>query len=1012
MKTGSNGWAALMMADESIIQVNKNSILILKQVAQKAGWLEQVQQKGKKTGVSEYFLEKGRIWLRNKNTDQYIDIHTPYVSTSIRGTELDIWVQENFSTSVSVLEGKILAQNEQGIITLDALEQVVAYPGQPLQKSILLSPKDAVQWTISFQPILDVLFNLIKDTDHNQRLWHHLFAGDPQLFINSCGQDDDPMVLVGISAAHALLRDYKTAQIKVSMIRKKRPDHLPAVLLDTLLSLARNDINAADKTSQKTIQIAPDEPVCHVVNAWVKQAQFDFIGALDATLRALQINEDYIPGLLNLSRLKFATGFLEDSLDAVQKVMTLEPNHPGALNLKGFLMLAMQKDKLAVDAFMAAAKLNPYMGEPHLGLCLAYMRKGNEKMAQKEITTAVVLEPQRSVFLSYWAKMLYEKKRFKQALDMLDLAQRLDPNDPTPWLYRSHVLRDLNRIHEAIRALQMAVSLNNNQAIYKSRFFLDQDLAVQNVNLAELYKKLGVSEWGSVKAMASMKKDNNNFAAHDFVAGQLDYLHGPSSLGARSSRTKAFLMKPANANAFNSFNNYTLFFDQPDINGTITGWMGNYGYWNGQIDLNGALPEANTAFEIKAQKGQHDGWQTYDWQEYQKLEASVKWDMTYKDTLSLQTEHYSLVTGDLSSRSVYDAMPDSQNHKDTDWKFVRVGYVRKNSPDSNTFFLIQREYKHHKFGQVHLTGSGTVPPFFDYTYDYNKYEWLDDPFTNVQVMQTLKVAAHDVSVGLFWYESDRDYKIQESTSTDYYWAGTNVFVANTLVNSELGFVRPRKMQSAYIQDIWNPSDAWTIEAALYADKIFNVNSQYELTWSKTYLNPRFGLTFRPTLNDTIALSYKKFLESFESVARIDAVDVAGHILPSFFEGSVTQEVALSWGREWSTGLFVAKTFVNEPNFKYLTTESGQTVQKEWDQKYVGAEMAVNQLLFNDMALAAGFTFFSIDRDRVTPTMEGENKWYWARLTKAHSSGLSASIGASYYDTDYDSPTQQDRDFLF
>ncbi|MFH2059940.1 MAG: FecR domain-containing protein [Pseudomonadota bacterium] len=1011
LMTGSNGWAALLMLDESIIQLNKNSILIFKQVAQKAGWIERVQDKGKNPDISEYFLKKGRIWLRNKNINQHIDIHTPYVSTSIRGTELDIWMHEDLSIIISVLEGQVLAQNEQGTITLDALEQIVAYPGQPMQKSILINPEEAVQWTISFQPTLEMLFTLIKETESNQKLWHPLFSGKPQLFIDANGQNDDPTVLAGIITSYALLREYTIADKKLSMLREKWPNHLPGVLLEILLSLFKNDITAADKASQKALQIASGEPACHVLNAWVRQAQLDLTGALASTLAALQLNKNYIPGLLNLSRLKLADGFIEDSFDAVQRVLALAPNHPEALNLKGFLMLTMQKDQFAIKAFKAAIKLNPYMGEPHLGLCLAYMRKGNEEKAQEEITIAVLLEPQRSAFLSYWAKMLYEKKRFKQALDILDLAQRLDPNDPTPWLYRSHVLRDLNRIHEAIRALQTAVSLNNNQAIYKSRFFLDQDLAVQNVNLAELYKKLGVSEWGSVKAMASMKKDNNNFAAHDFVAGQLDYLHGPSSLGARSSRTKAFLMKPANANAFNSFNNYTLFFDQPDIDGKITGWMGNYGYWNSQIYLNGALPEANTAFEIKAQKGQHDGWQTYDWQEFQKVEASVKWDMTYKDTLSLQTEHYSLVTGDLSSQTVYDAQPDSQNHTDTDLKFIRAGYVRKNSPNSNFFLLVQREYKHHLFGQTHLTGSGTALPF-DYTYDYNKYEWLDDPFTNIQAMQTLKMADHDVSVGLFWYESDRDYTIQESTSTDYYWAGTNIFVGNTLVNSELGFVRPRKMQSAYVQDIWNPSDAWTIEAALYADKINNVNSQYELTWSESYLNPRFGLTFRPTLNDTIAFSYKKFLETFESVARIDAIEVAGHVLPSFFEGSVTQEVALSWGHEWSTGLFVAKTFVNEPDYQYLTTENGQTVQKELDQKYVGAEMAVNQLLFDDMALAAGFIFFSIDRDRVTPLLEGENKWYWTRLTKAHSSGLSASIGTSYYDTDYDSPTQQDRDFLF
>ena len=64
-----------------------------------------------------------------------------------------------------------------------------------------------------------------------------------------------------------------------------------------------------------------------------------------------------------------------------------------------------------------------------------------------------------------------------QALDALDAARELDPRDPTPLLYQGIILRDLNRPTEAVRSFHRAIVLNDNRAVYRSRFLLDGDLA-------------------------------------------------------------------------------------------------------------------------------------------------------------------------------------------------------------------------------------------------------------------------------------------------------------------------------------------------------------------------------------------------------------------------------------------------------------------------------------------------------------------------------------------------------
>lgn len=1019
VQTGGNGWAALVMNDESMIQLNRNTELWLKQTASRAGWLRKINTGHLKQnpGESEYYLDQGQFWLRNKNINQKINIETPYVSTSIRGTELDISIAGDQTVVVSVLEGRVSAKNQHGSVLVNALERAVAKPGYPIVKEILLTPDDAVQWTISLQPVIHRILDMVRASGNVSAGWQCLFDGqqDRAKELFAAGRNrNNPLELLGLSIAYGISRDFEEAKTVLEEIKRKWPEYAPSWAFDALMAIILNDQTGALDSAQKAVALCSGEPLFHVIHALALQAGFDLEGALEATQTALHLDGNNTEALINLSRLKLAGGYLEESFPVVDKILKIDPENAEALNLKGYLWLAMKKNNPAMDSFEAAARLNPYSGEPHMGLCLAYMRKGDMHHAFEQIAIAVLLEPRRSVFLSYWAKMLYESKRFEQALDILDLAQRLDPKDPTPHLYRSHILRDLNRIHEAVFALQKAVELNDNQAIYKSRFFLDRDLAVKNVNLAQMFYKLGISEWAGIKSMASLKKDNHNSAAHDFVASQLNYLHGPSSYSARSESLKAFLMKPAAANALNSFNNYTIFFDQPGLNGTVEGWVGEMGYLDGILEIHGALPESNTAFQLTARGYRHDGWQNYDWKDEQKITAALKWDMTYKDTLSLQCKFSNSKTGDLSAQTQYDRVPDPLTRQETTLGYLNAGYVRHISPESEVIFHIQREYKRQKHALTHLAGTGNsvIASFaFDYQYDYNMNEWLDDPFTAVQAMHSVTVNTHQFSYGAFVYESNREYQQKALTASDYFWAGTGIFAFNSNEISQAFSSKTRNLQSYYIQDTWSPWDRLTLEGALYAESIANINSAENLTWSDSYYHPRFGIIFRPTLKDTIAFSYIKYLQPYDAVARIDAVDVAGHILPSYFEGSIIEEVALGYGREWSTGALTTKYFINRPNYSYLTVENNAVAQKELDQKYIGCELAVNQLLFSDIGVAAGYTFFDIERDMAAPLMESKNNWYWIRLTKAHSSGITASIGAGFYDTDYDSRAMEDRDFL-
>ena len=1019
VRTDRNGWAALIMADESLIQVGSDSSVFLKKISRRAGWFRKIATEPPDSGISEsdYILERGRIWLRNKNVNQEIRIVTPFVSTSIRGTELDVDMNSMGAVTVSVLEGRVVVENEYGPVSVNALEQVVAEPGLPIRKHILLTPEDSVQWTISIQPAVDRIYMLAQKAGKADAGWQYLKDGDTARAFEafeSSGPSPDPYRLLGKSVALCLSRDFSKARAVLYEIESMWPDFHEAPAFGSLLSIVSGNRVLALESAEKALAFYPEEPFHHVLKALALQAGFDLDGAMESTLKALRIDPGHTEGLLNLTRLKIAAGSLNDALECVGPVLKKEPGNADAWNLKGFILLAMRQTSSAAESFNSAVSFNPFLGEPYLGLSLCYMRQGEKEKTFEQIATAVLMEPRRSAFLSYWAKMLYEARRFDQALDILQQAHHLDPRDPTPFLYRSYILRDLNRLHEAADAMQKAVELNGNQAVYKSRFFLDRDIAVKSVNLALLYKKLGIAEWGGSRAMTALKKDYQNFAAHDFLANELVYLHGESAPETRSAQLKSFLLKPATANTFNSFNNYTVFFDQPSLGGTITGWAGNMGYQEGKLDIYGALPEYDNAFQLTTEGYSRDGWQGHDWEDQRKIKGSFKWDATYKDTLSFQAEASDYKTGDLSGRTNYDSVPDGKNKERTEIENISLGYVRHFSPESFIMLHAQREARQESYRDTHLAGTGTAAVFpftFDYRYDYNKHEWLDDPYPVVQGLHSLKIGRHNLSYGALIYGSEREYNQSAMTNTNYYWTGTRILASNALTRTLVHSKRPRSSISVYAQDIWNLSDSWTLEGALYSDHIRNVNSEKDLKWSNDYINPRFGIIFNPTPKDRLAFSYLKYLEPYPTVARIDAIDVAGHFLPSFFEGSVIEEKALSYSREWEKGYFAVKGFANTPNLEYLTIENNRTVEKKIDQKYNGFETAANLLFMKDMSLGAGFTYFKVDKDMVTPLMEGDNRWYWAVVTKTHESGITVSGGLSWYDTDYDAPAARNSEFL-
>src|SRR6185436_9665647 len=135
--------------------------------------------------------------------------------------------------------------------------------------------------------------------------------------------------------------------------------------------------------------------------------------------------------------------------------------------------------------------LDAAMGPAWLGQGLCMMRQRQFAAARVSFQAAAALEPQRGLFRSYLGKAASELGEPAAAEKEFALAKRLDPKDPTGWLYSALHLWQQNRLNEAIRDLEHSEDLNDNRAPFRSRLLLDDDRAVRSADLAALYNEAG-----------------------------------------------------------------------------------------------------------------------------------------------------------------------------------------------------------------------------------------------------------------------------------------------------------------------------------------------------------------------------------------------------------------------------------------------------------------------------------------------------------------------------------------
>ncbi|HSF01967.1 MAG TPA: FecR domain-containing protein, partial [Solirubrobacterales bacterium] len=655
IRVGERSRADLAMLDQSVLRLNANTELTIEPV------------KDQRTGVVSMLRGATHFFSRGPRS---LEVQTPFTVAGVRGTEFYIGLEPDRAL-LTVFEGTVLAQSPAGSLTVTSGQSAVAETGKAPVTRVVARPRDAVQWTLHYPPVLyfrpDEFPTGLDWQGMVRRSLDAYTKGDLKGAFDALAAApstvSDPRFFA--YRAHLLLAvgrvDEAAADIEQAL--RLAPGDANALALQTIIAVTQGDKDKALAIAQRAVQASPKSGTAHIALSYAQQARFDLEGARASAESAVALDSNNALAWARLSELWASFGHLDRAQRAAQRAVVLEPNLSRTQTVLGYAYLMRVKTKEAKEAFEKAIVLDQADPLPRLGLGLARIREGKLHEGGREIETAASLDPSNAIVRSYLGKTYYEEKRTGLGEREYEMAKQLDPNDPTPYFYDAIAKQTTNRPVEALHDMQRAIELNDNRAVYRSRLLLDADEAARSASLGRVYSDLGFQQLALVEGWKSVNTDPSNSSAHRLLADSYAVL--PRHEIARVSELlQSQLLQPLNRTPIQprlaesnlalissggpgglSFNEFNPLFNRDGVTLQGTGLGGENGTWAGEGVLAGIYK--NVSFSLGYTHFDTNGWRPNAEQQDRIGNAFVQLELTPSTSIQAEYRYRDRETGDI-----------------------------------------------------------------------------------------------------------------------------------------------------------------------------------------------------------------------------------------------------------------------------------------------------------------------------------------------------------------------------
>jgi Tfp pilus assembly protein PilF len=524
IRTRANSSVGLLMSDRSVLRFDaKSEMEILPAAAGEGPGLHLIQ------GILSFF---------HRDKPGRIRVIAGGALAGIEGTEFVMAItgtNGDGETTLSVIDGKVRFENAGSVLLLSNGEQAVALPGLAPRRTPGFNANNLIQWCFYYPGILDLKELPLTDTEKT------VLAGSLDAYRTGdllaalakypAGRrphsDAERVYLAALLVSAGQVEESEHYLNEPGAEPDDRNKHL-AGALHTLIAAVQRRALPLPLTHHLSSELLAD--------SYYQQS----MGGPDALKTALALarcaatnSPEFGFAWERLAELEFSFGRTDRAQKDLSHALQLSPRNAEALALNGFLLAAQNRINEAITSFDAALALDSALGNAWLGRGLCRIRHGDLKEGREDLLVAAAMEPQRASLRSYLGKALGDAGDTTRARHELALAMKLDPNDPTAWLYLALLNEQNNRINEAVRDLEYSQDLNDDRKVYRSRLLLDQDRAVRSANLARIYQEAGMEDVAVREAARAADEDYANYSAHFFLANSYNALRDPNQINLR-----------------------------------------------------------------------------------------------------------------------------------------------------------------------------------------------------------------------------------------------------------------------------------------------------------------------------------------------------------------------------------------------------------------------------------------------------------------------------------------------
>lgn len=230
------------------------------------------------------------------------------------------------------------------------------------------------------------LIQLLRPCD-DERKWAAILA---------CLKDSSPLVRgAAVEACGDRLRPDMIQPLLLAtrdsfrLVRIRAASALASLPREALSAEERARLEAASREWRASLLARPDDPASHYNLGNFHMEQSDFPQALDAFHRALRLQPQHVPALVNMSLVYNAMGRNMDAEEALRRALRYEPTNAVANLNAGMLLAELGKMEEAEKAFRAALASDPrsavaaynlgvLLGQARLDEALVWCRRAAE----------------------------------------------------------------------------------------------------------------------------------------------------------------------------------------------------------------------------------------------------------------------------------------------------------------------------------------------------------------------------------------------------------------------------------------------------------------------------------------------------------------------------------------------------------------------------------------------------------------------------------------------------------